>query len=292
MHLSIFTRDAHSVTSGSATRDDRDLVDFVTVGEQVANHGVSSFVVSGHDTFLLTKDVAFTLGSDQDFFNGVEKIFLHDLLLIATSSKNGGFVHDVHKVGTGQTNGTFSDTLEINFFGEGFVQGMGNENFLTGLEVWTIQNDATVKTTRAEQGWVKYVWAVGGGNYDNSKVWIETVHFNQDLVQRLFTFIMTSTHTGATLATDGVDFIDKDNAWSCLLSFLEQVTDTASTNTHKHFHKFRSGNVEKRYVGFAGYSAGDQGLTGSRGTHEQNTFRNLGTKINELFGSLQELDNF
>ena len=40
----------------------------------------------------------------------------------------------------------------------------------------------------------------------------KTIHLDQHLVQGLLTFIVTTAQTGATLATDRIDFIDEDDA--------------------------------------------------------------------------------
>ena len=65
------------------------------------------------------------------------------------------------------------------------------------------------------------------------------------------------------MATDGVDFVDKDDARSVLLGLLEHVTDAARTDTNKHFDKVGTGNGEERHLGLSGDCFGQQGFTSS-----------------------------
>ena len=68
-----------------------------------------------------------------------------------------------------------------------------------------------VKTTGTKQSRIKNIRAVGGCHDNYIRIGFKTVHFNQHLVQGLFTFIMTATQSSTTLTSDCIDFIDKND---------------------------------------------------------------------------------
>ena len=63
----------------------------------------------------------------------------------------------------------------------------------------------------------------------------EAIHFYQQLVQGLLALIMATAHSRATLTPDGVDLVDKDDAWRIFFGLREQVTNAGCTHTDEHF---------------------------------------------------------
>ena len=74
--------------------------------------------------------------------------------------------------------------------------------------------------------------------------------------------------TSATLATDGIDFINEDDARRVLFGVFEHVADTGSAHTDEHFDEIRTRNAEKRHFGFTGDALGQQGLAGAGGADQ------------------------
>ncbi len=93
------------------------------------------------------------------------------------------------------------------------------------------------------------------------------------------------------MATDRINFVDKDDARRILLGLLKHVTNAARTNTYKHFHKVRTGDCEERYVGFPRDRAREQGLTGTGRANKQHTLRDMPAQPLEFGRIAQEIDN-
>ena len=53
---------------------------------------------------------------------------------------------------------------------------------------------------------------VGGGDQNDAGPLAEAVHLDQQLVERLFTLVMSTAETCTTLTADGVDLVDEDDA--------------------------------------------------------------------------------
>ena len=79
---------------------------------------------------------------------------------------------------------------------------------------------------------------------------VEAVHFNEDLVKCLFTFIVASTKTSATMSSDGIYFINENYAWRVAFRLFEEIAYSGGADTHKHFNKFRTRNREEWNASF------------------------------------------
>src|SRR5262249_42491494 len=118
-----------------------------------------------------------------------------------------------------------------------------------------------------------------------------TVHLNQQLIQSLFAFIVSTTEAGATMTAHGIDFIDEDDAGRVLFALFEKVAHARSADTDKHLDEVRSGNREKRDIRLTSDSTRQQRLTSSRGAHHQDALGNATAKLLELLRLLEKLDD-
>ena len=77
---------------------------------------------------------------------------------------------------------------------------------------WADTNHA-VKSTRAGQGRVEHISTIGCSNDDDLIRGLEAVHLYQDGIESLLTLIMTTRREAtAAASTDGVDFVQEDDA--------------------------------------------------------------------------------
>lgn len=166
------------------------------------------------------------------------------------------------------------------------------EDTLATDDVWIRHHDLAVEAARTQKRWVKNVGTVGGGDQDDAFVGFEAVHLDQQLVQRLFAFVVTATETGATMATDGVDFVDEDDARCVLLRLLEHVAHAACADADEHFNEVRTGDREERHIGFTGDSTGEKRLTGTGRADQQHAAWNTAAKTLEFLRIAQEFDDF
>jgi hypothetical protein len=71
----------------------------------------------------------------------------------------------------------------------------------------------SIKATRAEEGWVKNIGAIGGSHDDNVGIGIEAVHLCQNLIERLLSLIVSTAQASTTVSTYSINFINKYKAW-------------------------------------------------------------------------------
>src|SRR5574344_974682 len=99
----------------------------------------------------------------------------------------------------------------------------------------------SVETSGTKQCLVKNVGTVGGSHDDDTAICAKTVHLCEQLVQRVFTLIITAHRSSfSTSTSNGINLVDEDDAWGFGLGLLEEVTNTARSHTNKHFHEFRT----------------------------------------------------
>ena len=87
---------------------------------------------------------------------------------------------------------------------------MNLKDCLSALQVRKFHLDTPVEASRTEQGGIKHVNTVGCGKKNHALLCLQTVHFDEQGVQGLFTFIVSAADSGEAGASDRIDFINED----------------------------------------------------------------------------------
>ena len=103
---------------------------------------------------------------------------------------------------------------------------------------------------------------------------------------------MTAAKSGPALASDSIDFIDKNDTGRIFLRLFEHVPDPGGAHTHEHLYKIRSRDREKRHLGFPGNCPGQQGLAGAWAACHQHTAWDSASELLETGRILKEFDQF
>ncbi len=135
---------------------------------------------------------------------------------------------------------------------------MDFKDLKTAFDIGKIDDDAAVETAWTQEGFIKNIRTVGRSDQDDPFIRIESIHFDEKLVQCLLSFIMAPADARPAMASDSVDLIDEDDARSMFFRLVEHIADTASADADKHFDEVRTGDEEEGTVSFAGNRFGDQ----------------------------------
>ena len=111
---------------------------------------------------------------------------------------------------------------------------MDAEDSFAACQIRAGHRNLPVETTRPKQGRVEDVRPVGGGDQNDASPLAEAVHLDQQLVERLFTLVMSTAETRTTLTADGVDLVDEDDARRILLRLFEQIANTRGADADEH----------------------------------------------------------
>ena len=101
------------------------------------------------------------------------------------------------------------------------------------------------KAGTQERG-VENIAAVGSGHDDDAFVVRKPIHFDQQLVQGLLAFVVSAAQSCAALASNRVNFIDKDDGGRIFLGLIEQVAHARGAHADEHLHEVGAGNREER----------------------------------------------
>ena len=97
------------------------------------------------------------------------------------------------------------------------------ENLFTTADIGQWNDDLSVKTPRSQQCRIKHIRSVGRGYDDNAFATLKSVHFDQHLIKRLFTFVMATAESCTAMTPYRVQLIDEDNTRRLFLCLLKHV---------------------------------------------------------------------
>mmetsp|Transcript_2465 Transcript_2465/g.5107 ORF Transcript_2465/g.5107 Transcript_2465/m.5107 type:complete len:348 (+) Transcript_2465:713-1756(+) len=252
---------------------------------------MAGFMVGNQFLLLQLRIASFLLKSHHDTVNSSINFFPSNSGLGLAGSSDGSFIHQVLKLGTRESRSTAGDGFKINIRFKGLATRVNTQDTSAALEVWQVNSHLTIKTSRSEERLIKDINSVSGCNCDDSWVSIKTIHLNQNLIDSLFTFIISTGISSTTLATNSIDLINENNTGSILPGLSKDITDARSTDTHKHFNKFRTTDTDERDTSFSGNSLGQKSFSSTRRSIEDDTPRNTASILCVCLGFLQKVNN-
>ena len=281
-----------SIACRHTSGDNADFLYVVAIFEKLADDCVSCFVICGNSLVAVRDYSALLLRSCNYLVDTLEDIFHNDDFSVGSCRKNSRLVEQVFEVCTAETARHSRKNLEGYVVGKRFVSRMYFENFLSALNVGYVDVYLSVKSAGSQKRGVEYVRSVGSRHYDNAFVFLEAVHLNEQLVERLLSFVVSAAQARTSLSAHRVYFVDKHDTRHIFLGLVKQVSYSRSTRTYEHLHEVRTAYREERYVGFARYRFGKQRLTRSGRAYEQNALGYSCTERKEFLGVFEEFYDF
>jgi hypothetical protein len=126
---------------------------------------------------------------------------------------------------------------------------------------------------------------------DDAVVGLEAVHLDEELIERLLTFVVSAAQTGTAMTADGIDLVDEDDARRVGLALLEQVAHSGGADADEHLHEVGAGHGEERTTRLAGDRTRKECLASSRRADQKRALREASTQLRELLRITEELDN-
>ena len=253
---------------------------------------MACFVVGGQTLLVLGHDERTAFRTHHHLVFCVFE-FAHRYNTLATASRQQGcLINEVHQVSTREARRAACHGLKINVWCQRNLAHMHAQNLFATNHIRIRHNNLAVKPTRTQQCGIKHVRTVRRRDQNDAFIGFKPIHLDQQLVERLFALIIAAAKACATMATDGVDFVDKDNARRILLGLLKHVAHTTCTNADKHFDKVRTRDREERHIRLARNRTRQQGLTRAGRSNEQHATRNTSTETLEFLRVAKELDDF
>ena len=227
-----------------------------------------------------------------DFVLGVFKFRHRDHALVAARRQQSRFVDQIRQIRTRKSGSAARDFLRIDIGSHRAFLHMHQQNFLASRQIGIRHDDLTVETPRTQQSGVKHVGTVRRGNQNHRFVRIKAVHFDQQLVQRLFPLIVPAAQSRAAVTPDRVDFVDKDQTRRVFFGLFKHIAHARRADADEHFNKIGTRNRKERHVRFARNRFRQQRLARPRRSDQQHAAGDFSAQALEPFGVFQIIDDF
>ena len=139
---------------------------------------------------------------------------------------------------------------------------MDLENGDTADLVRAIDQNLAIEPPGSEQGWIENLGPVRRSQQHYTCLRIESVQLHQELVQSLLFFIISASYRAdAAGPSQGIQFVDENDARRDLSGLLEQIANSCGADADKHFDEFRSADRKEWHTRFPGDRASEQRLS-------------------------------
>ena len=202
--------------------------------QEVLDDRVSGLVIGGVALFLLAESRGFLLRAGEDLHEGVLDVVHADERLAASDRQQGGLVEQVGEIGAGKAGGRLGYDREIDRILEFLVSRVDLEYRLAPCDVGVVDRYLPVEASGTEKGGVEDVGAVRRCHDDDAVMCAEAVHLDEQLVERLLSFVVPSAESGSAVASDGVDLVDEDDRCRRLAGGLEEVSHSRGADADVH----------------------------------------------------------
>ena len=253
---------------------------------------MAGFVVRRNLFLFVGNNAALFLRTDSNLNKRFLNIFLLHKRPVTHSRMNRSFIHQIFQISTGKSRSRLSDLLQINVFGQRFILGMYGKNFLPAPHIRRAHRYLSVKPAGTQDRRIQYIHTVSSRQHNNSFINAKSIHFHQQLVQRLLPFVMSASHTGTSPPCHRIDFIDKYNTGRMLLGIREQIPYSGSAHAYEHLYKIRTRNTEKRHIRFSCNGFCQKRFSGTRSAFQQDALWYSGSYFREFSRRFQKTDNF
>src|SRR5207302_7394271 len=116
-------------------------------------------------------------------------------------------------------------------------------------------------------------------------------HLHEQLVEGLLTLFISTDLRTATLAPEGIDLVEKDEAGGIYLRMPEEIEDARRAHTDEHRDEVGPAQREIRDLRHTGDRPREQRLAGAGWTDQQDATRHARTKLAEAARRFEEFDN-
>ena len=292
-HVVMFlSRKRQRMSGRLSPRNDRDQVHFVAAFQHMSDDRMTAFMAGDHPAVFFIDLVALLLRAHLYPCDRVDQQLLVDLLLPGARSQDGRFIHHIFEVRARRVRHPLGDVVQVDVIRQRLSLAVYLQDRNAPVLVRIIDGHLAVKTAGPHQCRIEDIPAVCRGHHDDTFIHGESVHLDQQLVQRLFALIMPAAKSGAAMAAHCVNLIDENDRRSNLLGLFKQIPDAAGADADKHLNEVAAADGEERYTCFSGNGFGQQGFSGSGRSDEQYALRNPGAQFRIHLWILQEVNHF
>mmetsp|Transcript_719 Transcript_719/g.3011 ORF Transcript_719/g.3011 Transcript_719/m.3011 type:complete len:240 (-) Transcript_719:1148-1867(-) len=225
---------------------------------------VSGFVVRRQLSVFFAQYRGFALGTHQHAIARPIKIRGGDRRRVCHRRLHRRHVHQVEQLGAAKSGGAARDFVDVHVARRRLVVQVMLEDLAAATDIGIRHVHHAIESPRTRERGVERLRDVRRRQDDDAVVLLEPIHLRQQLVQRLSVLVLD----GLARRTDGIDFVDEDDARRLLLRRGEELANALGPHAHEHFFELAPASIKEWHVRLARDRAREQGLTRSRWTRE------------------------
>ena len=143
-------------------------------------------------------------------------------------------------------------------------------------QVRLVDQHLPVEAPRTQERGVEYLGPVGRRHDDDALPGVETVHLDQELVERLLALVVPAREVAhAARLSEGVQLVHEDDAGGLLHRLLKEIAHARGAQTHEHLHELRTADAEEKYARLSRHGLRHERLPAAGRPHQQDAARNL-----------------
>ncbi len=212
----------------------------VGVGEAVRHERVTCLVVR-HPLFLIgIHDSLFFLKPCGDPLNAFVEVLHLNGVTPAASREQCRFVNEIGKFCPAKAWADRCYLLDFHVWIELNTFNMNFEYCCATHHIGAVNEHMSVESSRTHQGLVKSFGAVRRSHHNDSAVGAETIHFDEESIECLFTFVVSPNRIAAASFSQRVEFVNENNARRFGFCLLKHIPDACGTDANKHLNEITS----------------------------------------------------
>ena len=165
--------------------------------------------------------------------------------LPARAANRGRLVDEVGQVRPGEPRGTPCDDAGFHILAHRHLAHVDLDDLFAPADVGEADHHLAVEPARPQERRVEHVRPVGGGDDDDAVVGLETVHLDEQLVQRLLALVVAAAEPRPAVPAHRIDLVDEDDARRLLLRLVEHVTHPGDAPTPTNISTKSEPEMEK-----------------------------------------------
>src|SRR5262249_6020645 len=145
---------------------------------------VTHLMIGDAASLLRAKHAALLLNAGDDAFDRHSEVVERDGVAFAPRRHDGRLIDQVREIGASEAWRKSSDLVKIDVRGKLHLGSMHLQDFATPSAVGTIDRNLAIKPSWTQQGRIKDLRAISGGEQDHASAWIKAIEFGEQLVER------------------------------------------------------------------------------------------------------------